>query len=57
MTNLERIQSMDVDELTDWLMKQIWPEITRYNKNTYMIRWHAVRNYLLMDADEGDIDD
>ena len=58
MTNLERLQSMTVDEFTDWLMIQLWPELTLEPspKDKYTIRWHAVRNYLL-DTYEEDNDD
>lgn len=48
MTNLEKIKQMDVDDFTDWLVHQFWPELDPYtNTMNYANRWHAVRNFLL----------
>ena len=48
MTNLEHIQKMDVDDFTDWLVQQFWPELDPYmNTMDYANRWHAIRNFLL----------
>lgn len=47
ITNIERIQQMSVDDFTDWFVHQLWPELNDKKSNDYIVRWHAVRNYLL----------
>ena len=48
---------MDVDDFTDWLVKQLWPDLDPYMKTIeYASKWHAVRNYLLATYDGEDND-
>ena len=57
MTNLEYIKQMDVDDFTDWFVKQCWPELDPYmNTINYASRWHAIRNFLLSEHTENSDD-
>lgn len=44
LTNFEYIKSMDIDEFTSWITKQLWPDITF---ESFVTRCHIVRNFLM----------
>lgn len=49
MRLIDKIRQMDEDELAEWLCKQMWQD---YGENPMLsaIRFHQVRNYLLMEV-------
>ena len=49
MRLIDKIRRMDEDELAEWLCHQMWED---YGKDMVlsMIRFHQVRNFLLMEV-------
>lgn len=50
MRLIDKIRQMDEDEFAEWLCKQMWRD---YGEDPMLsaIRFHQVRNFLLMEAD------
>lgn len=51
MRLIDKIRQMNEDELAEWLCRQMWQD---YGKDQMMsaIRFHQVRNFLLMEASD-----
>ena len=55
MTNHEYLQRMPTDEFADWLCRQVWEDYRDRNGIAIdMVRFHQIRNFLLMENTEGD---
>ena len=58
MTNREYLNALSDDDFAEWLCKQIWDD---FDAEGGMIRdlqrYHSIRNWLKMEAKEGDSDD
>ena len=57
MTNREYLNNMNDDDFAEWLCRQFWDD---FDADGGMIRdlqrYHSIRNWLKMEAKEGDSD-
>lgn len=49
MRLIDKIRKMDEDELAEWLCHQMWEDYGK-DMTLTMIRFHQVRNFLLMEV-------